>query len=94
MLLRRTSPSAAPVAAPVIAAHLRQPEDDVGAIEAFRLAAHDFVAETSGRVLGSETWALSIGEAPVRLDLPKSPVQSLVSIKYWDAAGVDRKSVV
>jgi uncharacterized phiE125 gp8 family phage protein len=87
MLLRRITPSAAPVAAPVVAAHLRQPEDDAGAIEAFRLAAHDFVAETSGRVLGAETWALSVGEAPARLELPKSPVQSLVSITYYDAAG-------
>lgn len=87
MLLRRTSTSAAPVAAPVLLAHLRQPDEEAGAIEAFRLAAHELVAETSGRVLGTETWALSIGEAPQRLDLPKSPVQSLVSITYFDAAG-------
>jgi uncharacterized phiE125 gp8 family phage protein len=87
MLLRRITSSAAPVASPILLAHLRQPDEEAGAIEAFRLAAHDLVGEMSGRVLGSETWAVSVGEAPNRLDLPKSPVQSLVSITYYDAAG-------
>lgn len=94
MLLRRITSSAAPVSASILLAHLRQPDEEAGAIEAFRLAAHDLVAEMSGRVLGSETWAVSVGEAPNRLDLPKSPVQSLVSIKYWDAAGGEQTATL
>lgn len=94
MLLQRITSSATPVPATTVADHLRSPHDDATSVEAVRLAAHDMVSEMSGRVLGSETWALSIGEAPLRLDLPKSPVQSLVSIKYWDAAGGEQTATL
>jgi uncharacterized phiE125 gp8 family phage protein len=94
MLLRRITSSAAPVALASVSDHLRSPNDDAAVVEAVRLAAHDLVAEMSGRVLGSETWALSVGDAPARLDLPKSPVQSLVSVKYWDAAGVEQTATL
>lgn len=89
MLLRRITSPATPVPDGVVDDHLRNPQDP-NVVEVVRLAAHDMVSEMSGRVLGPETWEMSVATAPTRLTLPKSPVQSLVSIKYYDGAGVEQ----
>lgn len=87
MLLRRVTPAALPVSLTEIMDQLRQPQDDPLYIEGIRRAAHDVVAEMSGRCLGSETWEVSFSEASGDVALPKSPVQSITSISYFDATG-------
>lgn len=87
MLLRRVSAAAMPVPLQDVMNHLRHPQDDQVYIDGIRRAAHDVVAEMSGRSLGTETWAVSFSEAAGDLVLPKSPVQSITSISYFDAAG-------
>lgn len=65
-------------------------DDDVqisGMIDAATRA----VGEMAGRVLVAETWAASFGDGQSgTLRLPKSPVQSLTSITYYDADDVQQ----
>lgn len=88
MYLTRITGPALPVATAEVMQHLRGPYDELGYIESIRASAHDIVSEMSGRTLGTETWDLAVGSVAGDLVLPKSPVQSLTSISYYDAAGV------
>lgn len=88
MLLTRVSGPALPVTKQEIIDQLRQPNDEDRYIEALRAAAHDMVAELSGRTLGSETWDMAVSASSGDIILPRSPVQSLTSISFYDAAGV------
>lgn len=94
MLINRVSASAYPVTLADALVHLRQPTDEDGYVEALRFAAHDLIAEMSGRILGTETWAASLDYPRDRVNLPKSPVQSLVSISYYDEAGVSQTATL
>ncbi|WP_434612081.1 head-tail connector protein [Tabrizicola sp. M-4] len=87
MLLRRVSAAAMPVPLTEIMDQLRQPQDAPTYIEGIRAAAHDVVSEMSGRCLGAETWEVMLAEGSGDIVLPKSPVQSITSISYFDAAG-------
>lgn len=90
MLLTRVTGPALPVSLVEIMDHLRQPNDMQMYIEAIRATAHDMVSEFSGRTLGAETWDMALASASGDVFLPKSPVQSLVSISYFDAAGASQ----
>lgn len=58
-------------------------------------AASRAVGEMAGRVLAAETWSVSFGEGPLRdLPLPKSPVQSLDSITYFDSTDTQQTANV
>lgn len=87
MLLTRVTAPAMPVRMFEIMDQLRQPSDDAIYIEAIRATAHDMVTEMSGRTLGAETWDMALARVSRDVILPKSPVQSLVSVSYYDAAG-------
>lgn len=88
MLLSRVTSPAAPVPLSEIMEQLREPSDPAATIDAVRVAAHDMISEMSGRTLGAETWDLALATVGKEVALPRSPVQSLVSINYFDAAGV------
>lgn len=88
MYLSRVGAAASPVTLAQIMQHLRDPLDEAGYIEAIRSSAHNMVSEMTGRTLGAETWDYSVGAVSGDLVLPKSPVQSVTSISYFDAAGV------
>lgn len=90
MLLTRITAPALPVSRVEIMDHLRQPNDPSMYIEAIRATAHDMVTEFSGRTLGAETWDMALANVFGDVMLPKSPVQSLVSISYFDAAGASQ----
>lgn len=64
-------------------------------IERLIRAASALVGEQAGRVLSSETWAYSV-PAILRNDLvlPKSPVQSVSSITYFDGADAEQTASV
>jgi len=87
-----TGPTVEPITLAQAKAHLRvdHTDDDLwitAAIIGCRVYAENFM----GRALVSQTWELVIDEFPDDGDikLPKSPLRSVVSIKYDDAAGVE-----
>ncbi|MEF2548848.1 head-tail connector protein [Aurantimonas sp. E1-2-R+4] len=43
-----------------------------------------------GRCLITQTWRLSLDAFPTRIMIPTSPVQSVTSIKYFDASGTEQ----
>lgn len=60
-------------------------------VNAMIAAASRAVGEMAGRTLTAETWALSVCSGIVcDLHLPKSPVQTLDSITYFDADDVEQ----
>lgn len=87
MLLRRVSAASTPVSLQEVMDRLHHPQDNQVYVESTRRAAHDMVSELSGRCLGPETWDASFAEASGSLQLPKSPVQSITSITYFDVTG-------
>jgi uncharacterized phiE125 gp8 family phage protein len=87
MLITRVSTAAQPVTVEQALDHLRQPQDAIGYVQALLAASAGLIGEKSGRVLGNETWDLSVASASGDIVLPKSPVQSITSISYYDAAG-------
>ena len=96
MLLRRTVAAASlPVTLAEAKVQVRETENDedalIGALLAAAVAA---VCARSGRVLATETWAVSVPGVSGDLVLPKSPVQGVVSIGYFDAADAAAMAVV
>lgn len=71
------------------------PASDDALIQSFIEAATEKVGAMAGRVLASETWELSL-ETGIAGDvkLPKSPVQSVASITYFDADDVEQAADV
>lgn len=70
-------------------------DDDDTQLTAMLQAAHRAVAEMSGRALTQETWRVAVGgwhRGPVVL--PRTPVQSISSIKYWDSDDTDQTATV
>lgn len=97
MLLSRTAATGTP---PVTLAEARNAariddSDDDMAVSAMIDAAARIVGEMAGRVISAETWAASFPAGRSGdLMLPKSPVQSLDSISYFDAADVQQAANV
>jgi uncharacterized phiE125 gp8 family phage protein len=54
-------------------------------------AAREYVEDYQNRALCTQTWELVLDSWPVRdyVELPKPPLQSIVSIKYKDKAGTE-----
>lgn len=88
MLLRRVAPATTlPVTVAEARQHLREPDvSENGLIETMIAAACDMVAEMTGRVLVAETWEAAYPAVAGDLKLPKSPVLSVTSIGFYDAA--------
>lgn len=98
MLLRQTVP---PSTAPVSLADAREHfvvagfTDDDALITALVAAAARVVSAWSGRVLTQETWAASFGAGFTGdFVFPKSPVQSVSSITYYDADDVEQTASI
>jgi uncharacterized phiE125 gp8 family phage protein len=62
--------------------------DDDDLISSYIVAARQFVEEYTGRQLITATWDLILDGFSCCIDLPKPPLQSVVSVKYVDTAGV------
>lgn len=94
MLLSRVATGPQPVTVEMALDHLRQPEDSLGYVQALLSASTALIGEKAGRVLTAETWDLSVASASGDIVLPKSPVQSITSISYFDAAGAVQAATV
>lgn len=85
-LLNRTSaPASEPVSLTEAKAQLRVDHSDEDTyISALISTATAAVEEMTGRALITQTWSLSMNGAVDRVYLPKTPVQSIDSITYYD----------
>lgn len=71
--------------------HLRvDVADDDALITAMVVAATDMAEQQTGRALMAQTWELTLDTFPEAFELTRVPVQSVVSLTYWDADGVQQ----
>lgn len=90
-----TPPAIEPVSLEEAKAHLRVDHDeDDDLIDLFISAARGNLDARDGwlgRAICTQTWELSLDSFPVReVQLPFAPLQSIVSVKYDDAAAVEQ----
>ncbi len=90
-----TAPTVEPISLTEAKAHLRvNHSDDDTIIGALITAATSFVDGPSGflgRALVAQTWELVIDEFPTsEIQIPLPPLQSVVSVKYDDTAGIEQ----
>lgn len=93
--LTRTSDAAIePVTLAQAKTHLRVDFDDDNAeIEADIEAAREIIEDAGEMALITQTWRLRLDNWPCVIELPRAPVQSVTSIKYFDTAGVEQTLV-
>lgn len=96
MLLNRTvAPTTEIVSLADVKEHLRvDAVDDDFYISGLISAATVAVEEMTGRCVMPQTWAMSIDGASGQVFLPKSPVQSVSSIAYFDRDGASQTATV
>lgn len=84
-----TGPTAEPVPLGVARAHCKiDGSDDDAVLTTYILAARTYVERITGRALMTQTWRMTVDEFPeYSLELPLSPVASVSSVTYLDAAG-------
>lgn len=88
MLLTRTvAPASQIVALQDVKDHLRVADGGIDDyyISGLISAASGAVEEMTGRAVVTQTWALSLPSVSGKVYLPKTPVQSVSSIAYYDA---------
>ena len=61
--------------------------DDDTLIEALITAATEMCEQHTGRALMAQTWELTLDAFPDAFELTRVPVQSITSLKYYDANG-------
>lgn len=96
MFVRRTVPaSVQPVSLDLVETHLKiSAASEAKLLDGILLAACQQVAEMTGRVLSPETWTIADRSFSGDVLLPKSPVTSLVSVKWYDGSDVLQTSSV
>lgn len=87
-----TQPAEEPLTLAEIKLHLRIDAADEDAWLTSRIVAARQQAEhETGRVLITQTWELALDEFPAaEVRLPKAPLQSITSVKYYDPTGVQQ----
>lgn len=96
MLSLVSPPSGYPITLDDVKDHSRIeiPDDDI-LISGLIAAAVDFVEYTTGRALLTQVWDYYIDELPCEtLEIPKPPLQEIVSVKYLDADKVEQTLVI
>jgi uncharacterized phiE125 gp8 family phage protein len=64
--------------------------DEDSLIDSYIAAATSFVENYTGRALISQTWEQVLDDFSDAMQLPKGPVQSVTSIKYFDTAEAEQ----
>jgi uncharacterized phiE125 gp8 family phage protein len=85
-----TAPTAEPVSLAEAKLHCKvDGADDDALITALIIAARRMAEQQTGRALVTQTWKLTFAAFPAAaIALPLPPLQSVASIKYYDAVGV------
>lgn len=63
--------------------------DDDALISSLMSAATDYAQNFTGRVFIEQTWELILDEFHAEIKIPYPPLMSVLSIRYYDAAGID-----
>lgn len=89
MIIRRTSAAGTPlVTLDEAKEHLRVTgAAENNSITSAITSACDFIGESSGRVLASETWKIMCPAFSGTVKLPKSPLIAITEIGYFDTSG-------
>ena len=61
-----------------------------GRIAGLILSAREWAQAFTGRHIRTQTWDLTLDSFPIVIEVPAFPVQSITSIKYDDANGVEQ----
>lgn len=87
-----TAPTALAVTLDDAKAHSRVlANDEDASLAQYLMAAHDFVETYTRRTLAPTTYDLVLDYGwPSRIELPRPPLQSVVSVKYIDSSGVEQ----
>lgn len=86
-----TAASTYPVTLAEAKLHLRVDTTDEDAlITALITSATETVEQKLGRALMAQTWELTLDAFPDAFELTRVPVQSITSVKYYDASGVQQ----
>lgn len=64
--------------------------DEDGTLNALIAAATDYVEQYCGKALVSQTWLLSLDAFTDAIEIPLGPVQSVSSVKYYDADNIEQ----
>lgn len=88
MIIQRSAAGTCALTTAAAKAHLRVDHSDEDTlIASLAQAAHNVVAQMTGRVLTEEEWTVAVSSVAGDLALPLCPVRSLDAISYYDAAG-------
>lgn len=89
-----TPPAEQPVSLAEAKAHLRVTSNDddalIGSLIKAATAKLDGYSGLLGRALVTQTWAIDLDRFGDRLRLPLRPIQSIETVKYYDAAGAQQ----
>lgn len=86
-----TAPTTYPVTLAEAKAHCRvDASDEDTLITALITAATEMAEQKTGRAIMPQTWSLSLDAFPDEIWLTRVPVQSITSVKYFDADGVEQ----
>lgn len=85
---RTVEPATSPVTTTEAKTHLRVTTSDHDTrIDQLILAATSLIENKAGASLIAQTWKLTLDGFSSAIELPRGPVQSVTSVKYYDTAG-------
>lgn len=86
-----TAPATYPVTRTEAKLHCRiDGTDEDSLVDSYIAAATSFVENYTGRALVSQTWEQVLDDFSDAMLLPKGPVQSVTSVKYFDTSDVEQ----
>lgn len=86
-----TAATAYPVTLAEAKAHCRVDDSaDDTTVQILLQAATDHIERYAGRAIMTQTWELTLDAFSDTIMLPKGPVQSITSVKYFDTAGAEQ----
>lgn len=100
-LTRTSPPSGEPISTAEAKAHLRvSASTDDTLIDAQIKGAREWAEGYTGRAFITQTWTMTLDEFPnacrptgARIEIPRPPLTSVTSVKYYDAAGAQQTLV-
>ena len=86
-----TAPTTYPVTLAEAKLHCKvDASDDDALITALITAATEVCEQKLGRAIMAQTWEVTLDAFPDYVELTRTPVQSITSVKYYDTSGVEQ----